>query len=363
MLDTHLSAKYNIESTPVLTAEQEAEMVKYIDKLEVDLINELLINKTFAKSILKQLDTMILKTEHKINLSKYVNKYDQLWKLVKSIGVGYAWLTKVVESVIDPKSSIRFAKHRKDSIKPMFDELCKLRTKFIQSNIRLVFYIAIKLRRRCHSFTLEDLIQEGIIGLMKAFEKFDVTKGFRFNTYATWWIKHHMFRGLEDKDQAVRLPVHLTTELQRIIKAEYALFKETGVTPSYEDISHRSKINMKQIQKVIPYKDRGYLSLDAPLHEDHEDSSMLEATSDCDNILAEEALARNECRIDVREALRCLPPMESQILKWRFGLDDDNELVLKEIGGRYDLSRERIRQIEAQALKKLKNISLLREHV
>jgi RNA polymerase primary sigma factor len=228
------------------------------------------------------------------------------------------------------------------------------RARFIQANLRLVVAIARRYRRDLLPFS--DLIQEGNIGLMKGLARFNHRRGVKFSTYASWWIRHSINRALADKGRGVRLPVHLIDARSRIAKAEHVLDGQLGHQPSTEEISAATKIPVDKIEKVRIYARDRSVSFDRPLVSE-DDRDLLEIFQDhsSEQPGAAEMLADNEMNHEVMKLMKdVLKPIEVSILRWRFGFEDDRAFTLREIGDKYDLSRERIRQIEGQALAKLR---------
>jgi len=227
------------------------------------------------------------------------------------------------------------------------------KNEFVKANLRLVVSIA---RRFNHGrMPLADLIQEGNIGLIKAVERFDYRRGYRFSTYASWWIRHAISRALADKGRAVRLPVHMIDAYHRVAKSKRELAGKLGRQPTVEEIGAATGIAAAKVEKMRSYLLDQSFSLDRPVSDedgrrfiDFIQDPNAETTSPVDT-LADQAMTT-----EVRELLSGLKPIEADILRQRFGLDDDKELTLKEIGEKYNLSRERIRQLQEQALLKMR---------
>jgi RNA polymerase primary sigma factor len=227
------------------------------------------------------------------------------------------------------------------------------RNAFVLANLRLVVSIA---RRFNHGrMALADLIQEGNIGLMKAVERYDYRRGFRFSTYASWWIRHAISRALADKGREVRLPVHMIDAYHRIACARRELLTKLGRQATVEELAQATQIAAGKIEKMRTYLVDQSLSLDRPVS-DEDGRRFIEFLQDPsyqDGAPADRMAVEAQTE-EVRALLGELKPIEADILRQRFGLDDDRELTLKEIGQKYNLSRERIRQLQEQALSKMR---------
>ena len=232
-------------------------------------------------------------------------------------------------------------------------EAAVARNDFVKANLRLVVSIA---RRFNHGrMSLADLIQEGNIGLMKAVERYDYRRGFRFSTYASWWIRHAISRALADKGREVRLPVHMIDAYHRIAKAKRELTAKLGRNPTYEEIGEATNIPAGKIEKMRTYLVDQSFSLDRPVN-DEDGRHFVEFLHDpsFEDDDPADRLSTQAISYEVRKLLCDLKPIEADILRQRFGLEDDQELTLKEIGEKYNLSRERIRQLQEQALVKMR---------
>ena len=227
----------------------------------------------------------------------------------------------------------------------------RVKNQFVSCNLRLVVSIARRYNRG--RLPLVDLIQEGNIGLMKAVERFDHTRGFRFSTYASWWIRHAISRALADKGRAVRIPVHMIDTYNRVARATQQISARMGRAPTTEELMRETGLDEEKLSKVKTSWAETPFSLDRTVNED-DGRKFIDFLEDEDRPSPYESVVSNDWSAEVRRLLGTLSSMEARIIRWRFGIDDEDELTLKEIGDKYNLSRERIRQLQEQALTKIR---------
>jgi RNA polymerase primary sigma factor len=283
----------------------------------------------------KQLEKSgILNTSQSVDLSKLNS--DSIQMYLKEIG-------RV--PLLSPAEEIELAKRKERGDR-------EAEKKIIEANLRLVVSIA-KRFAGAKGLSLLDLIQEGNIGLFRAVEKFEYRKGYKFSTYATWWIRQAITRALADQSRTIRIPVHMVETINKFTQIERQLVQDLGRVPMAEEIAAEMGEELDKIRHIIKIS-QDTISLETTVGEDEEDSTLEDFIEDVKNVTPDRSAALELLKDYVKEVISTLSPREQKILEMRFGLVDGIAHTLEEVGQEFDVTRERIRQIEAKALERIR---------
>jgi RNA polymerase primary sigma factor len=367
----------------VLRPEQEFETARQIEEMELELWRTLLgfasgadwIADTIERAVGKPMAEVKVyrsaseKARHKASIptrSRFEKlraiDIDRIFldaSLAEIQRVGRATEGLPFEGHVPFSTSTRVFKSYVRTVRQKAHALKAAKNEFVKANLRLVVSIA---RRFNHGrLPLADLIQEGNIGLMKAVERYDYRRGFRFSTYASWWIRHAISRALADKGRAVRLPVHMIDAYHRIAKSQRELQSKLERPPSTQEIAAATGIEAEKLEKMKTFLSETPVSLDRPIS-DEDGRRLIDVLVDPnEGPGVPDQMVSTETQSEMLKLLGGLKPIEADILRKRFGLLNDRERTLKEIGDEYSLSRERVRQLQEQALGKMRRAMAKRE--
>ncbi|AGA70340.1 RNA polymerase sigma factor, sigma-70 family [Desulfitobacterium dichloroeliminans LMG P-21439] len=326
-----------------LTADQIDEVYEQLGKMGIDVINEsgevealVKVNDTIADDDVDE-DEVEEEVDVDLSIPEGVGIDDPVRMYLKEIG-------RV--PLLSAEEEIELAKRMEQG-----DESAKRR--LAEANLRLVVSIAKRYVGRGMLFL--DLIQEGNLGLIKAVEKFDYVKGFKFSTYATWWIRQAITRAIADQARTIRIPVHMVETINKLIRVSRQLLQELGREPTPEEIATQMDISVERVREIMKIAQEP-VSLETPIGEE-EDSHLGDFIPDEDAPAPSEAASFILLKEQLEEVLETLTPREEKVLRLRFGLDDGRTRTLEEVGQEFGVTRERIRQIEAKALRKLRHPS------
>jgi len=362
---------------------------KLKDKLEenkqemFELLSELRINKKQIDRVVQKLKSLVMRIEKgEAEIEEFERRVGMPQKdlartlkemkanatkakaIVKKLGVTSEELENAAQGMIESKKKIKRveeeAKLSIDDLRRTYKEIAegermaeKAKAELVEANLRLVVSIAKKYTNRGLQFL--DLIQEGNIGLMKAVDKFEYKRGYKFSTYATWWIRQAITRAIADQARTIRIPVHMIETINKLIRTSRYLVQELGREPTPEEIAEKMELPLDKVRKVLKIA-KEPISLETPIGEE-EDSHLGDFIEDKGVISPSDAVISMNLAEQTRKVLATLTPREEKVLRMRFGIGERSDHTLEEVGQDFEVTRERIRQIEAKALRKLRHPS------
>lgn len=318
-------------------------VLEYLEKNNIDILQTGVDDENAADLLIENDDDIILDEEEEVEIIddvdvlEGVSTEDPVRMYLKEIGN---------VPLLSTDEEVELAKRVEEG-----DEEAK--KALTEANLRLVVSIAKKYVGRGMPFL--DLIQEGNMGLMKAVDKFDYTKGYKFSTYATWWIRQAITRGIADTGRTIRVPVHMVETINKTLRMTRTLLQELGREPTPEEVADRLGVPVARVREVLKIS-RDPVSLDTPIGEE-DDSHLGDFIEDDSALSPSDSAAFSMLREELSTALESLTDRERQVVRLRFGLEDGRARTLEEVGKEFNVTRERIRQIEAKALRKLRHPS------
>ena len=312
-----------------ITAEEQETLYDVFEKEGIELTEDL--DKELEEIEVSKEELEDLSVPEGISIDDHVKMY------LKEIG-------KV--DLLSPEDETEFARK-------MSEGDTEAKKRLAEANLRLVVSIAKRYVGRGMMFL--DLIQEGNLGLIKAVDKFDYTKGYKFSTYATWWIRQAITRAIADQARTIRIPVHMVETINKLVRVSRQLVQELGREPTPEELAKELNMSVEKVREISKISQEP-VSLETPIGEE-EDSHLGDFIPDDDAPAPSEAASFVLLKEQLVDVLKTLTPREAKVLKLRFGLDDGRQRTLEEVGKEFDVTRERIRQIEAKALRKLRHPS------
>jgi RNA polymerase primary sigma factor len=374
---------------PAPSKAAEAKRKKLRDKIEsnkqemFELLSELRINKKVIERIVQKLKSLVMRIEKgEAELEEFERRVGMPQKeltktlkemklnatkakaITKKLGVTAEELESAALGMAEAKKRIKKieeeAKLSVDDLRATYKEIHegermaeKAKAELVEANLRLVVSIAKKYTNRGLQFL--DLIQEGNIGLMKAVDKFEYKRGYKFSTYATWWIRQAITRAIADQARTIRIPVHMIETINKLIRTSRYLVQELGREPTPEEIAEKMELPLDKVRKVLKIA-KEPISLETPIGEE-EDSHLGDFIEDKGVISPSDAVISMNLAEQTRKVLATLTPREEKVLRMRFGIGERSDHTLEEVGQDFEVTRERIRQIEAKALRKLRHPS------
>ena len=334
--DTEIIRYFNDAKEIELNLERMEQIFSFLESHNVDILT-ITEEDDDEELLLEDLEDDVDVDKIDISVPDGVSIEDPVRMYLKEIG-------KV--PLLSAEEEIELAKRMEEG-----DEQAK--QKLAEANLRLVVSIAKRYVGRGMLFL--DLIQEGNMGLMKAVDKFDYTKGYKFSTYATWWIRQAITRGIADTGRTIRVPVHMVETINKTLRMTRTLLQELGREPTPEEVAERLNVSVSRVREVLKIS-RDPVSLDTPIGEE-DDSHLGDFIEDDSALSPADSAAFSMLRAELATALESLTDRERQVVKLRFGLEDGRARTLEEVGKEFNVTRERIRQIEAKALRKLRHPS------